>query len=72
VTDRIHSITVVLEKDIRDDDCEGLMNAIRHMRGVADVSGHVSDIGTHMAEVRARIDVSGRLIDLARDIRKGT
>jgi len=53
MTDRINALTVVLEKDMRDDDCEVLINAIRCMRNVQSVTGHVSDIVDHVAEERA-------------------
>jgi len=34
MTDRIRSLTVALTEDIRVDDLEGLINAIRRLRGV--------------------------------------
>ena len=44
MTDRINTITVVLEKPTRDDDAEMLMSAIRTMRGVLKVElGPVED-----------------------------
>jgi hypothetical protein len=53
MTDRIHSLTVVLERDNRSDDVEALANAIRMFHGVLSVEMHVSDISSHMAEERA-------------------
>ena len=53
MTDRYHSLTVVLEKDIRTDDAEALTDAIKMMRGVLSVSGTVAGIESHMAEERA-------------------
>lgn len=38
MSDRYFALTVVLEQDIRDDDAEPLIAAIRQMRGVADVA----------------------------------
>lgn len=32
MTDRFHSLTVVLEGNIREDDAESLINAILHLR----------------------------------------
>lgn len=52
MTDRFHSLTVVLEKDVREDDAEHLIRAIKMMRSVADVRGHVTDHSLHAAEVR--------------------
>ena len=58
MTDRIHALTVTLEHDKRDDDCEELIKAIRMMRGVIDVQAHVSDMELHTAEMRAQGQVS--------------
>lgn len=62
MTDRIHALTVVLEKDVRDDDCEPLINAIRQMRGVADVTTHVSDPSSYMAEIRAKHELGQKVL----------
>lgn len=37
MTDRVKGFTVTLEKDIRIDDVEVIMQAIRMIRGIADV-----------------------------------
>lgn len=37
MTDRVNTLTVILEHPIRDDDVEPLMDAIRSHRGVLDV-----------------------------------
>ena len=61
MTDRYHSLTVVLEHDMRDDDAETLISAIRQLRGVLCVSGIVSDSNAHMAFERARADIGKNL-----------
>ena len=53
MTDRYHSLTVVLEKNMRDDDAESLINAIKMMRNVISVEGNVADFTSLMAEERA-------------------
>jgi hypothetical protein len=70
MTDRYHSLIVVLEKDIRDDDAEELIKAIKMLRGVLAVDPEVVDPTTHMAEARARIDIQQKLFDALRE--KGT
>lgn len=62
MTDRFNSVTVVLEKDIRDDDAEVLLAAIRQLRGVLSVTGNVSDLSTHVAQERARHELGERLL----------
>jgi hypothetical protein len=54
MTDRIHSLTLVLDHDMRDDDVESLVNACRHFRGVISVTPNVSDPDVHVAEMRCR------------------
>jgi len=56
VTDRFHSLVVVLEKDMRDDDAQPLMDCITQLRGVLSVSGVVADHDSHMAQERARLE----------------
>ncbi len=53
MTDRIHSVTVVLDKDIRIDDAEHLFNAIRMIRHVLSVTPNIVDSTSWMAEERA-------------------
>ena len=57
MTDRIHSLTVVLKRDMRDDDAQPLMDAIGMLRGVLSVEGHVSDIDSTMSEARAQAEM---------------
>lgn len=66
MTDRFHSLTVVLEHDIRDDDAEHIINAIKMLRGVLSVSGNVSDIDSHMAEERAKWELRAKLAEALR------
>lgn len=64
MTDRFHSLTVVLERDIRDDDAQSLMDAIKHFRHVVDVSGNVANTESHMAELRARNSLGEKILDI--------
>ena len=61
MTDRYNTLTVVLEKDIRDDDAEALLTAIRQLRGVLSVSGNVADLTAYMAEERAKRELGDKL-----------
>jgi hypothetical protein len=38
MTDRYNSLTVVLDRDIREDDAEHILNAIRMIKGVGNSS----------------------------------
>lgn len=62
MTDRFNTITVVLEKEMRDDDAEATLAAIRQIRGVLDAKGNVSDMTEWMAETRARRELGEKLL----------
>lgn len=61
MTDRYYALTVVLEKDIRDDDAQPLIDAIKQMRGVLDVAGEVSDLGNYVAESRVKSELGKKM-----------
>lgn len=61
MTDRFHSLVVVLESDLRSDDAQALIDAIKQLRGVLSVSGEITDIGTLMAEERAKRELGEKL-----------
>ena len=61
MTDRIHSLTVVLEHNIRDDDIEPLIKAIKMIRWVNEVVPIVADGAAYMAESRAQTEWASML-----------
>ena len=66
MTDRIKALTVVLEHDIRIDDCQPLIDAISMMRGVAEVQSLISQPGDYIARERARRDLEQKIMDVLR------
>lgn len=54
MTNRVSALTVVLAEDAREDDVQGLVDAIARFAGVIRVSTHVVDIADHVAESRAK------------------
>jgi hypothetical protein len=54
MTDRINSLTIVLDKDYRDDDCENIIKAIQMIKGVLSVKGNVSNYSDHIAHERIK------------------
>jgi len=63
MTDRINTITIVLERDVRDDDIEPLVQALQMIRGVAAVKPNVAHVSDFMAEERAKRDMGHRILD---------
>ena len=64
MTDRYYALTVILEKDMRDDDAECVINAIKMMKFVLDVKGNIANPDTWMAEERARRELGQKLLDI--------
>ena len=62
MTDRVNALVVVLDENIRTDDVEPLMNAIRQMRHVVSVEGNVTDLSSHTAEMRVRNELGIKLM----------
>lgn len=72
MTDRYNAIIVVLDRDIRDDDAEPLLNAIRMMRGVASVEPQVSGYSAdYAARRRLALELEAKISALIADILKG-
>lgn len=67
MTDRYNALTVVLDRDIREDDAEMLINAIRMLRGVLTVDPHVADIGDHVAAARVKRDLTEKLYTVMKE-----
>lgn len=67
MTDRYNALTVVLERDIREDDAELLINAIRMLRGVLSVNPNVSDLQDHVAIMRVKRELTQKLYDALKD-----
>lgn len=63
MTDRHAGYIVTLAKDIREDDAEGTLNALRMVRGVISVEPVVSGIEVHMAEERAKMGILTKLYE---------
>lgn len=62
MTERYNALTVILENDIREDDAQALVAAIRQLRGVLNVTGEVCDsLASVIARERARRDLGDKL-----------
>lgn len=59
MTTRYNALTVILEHEIREDDLEVLISAIRMLRGVSDVRPEGTDnLALEIAEMRVRRDLT--------------
>ena len=65
MTDRVSSITVVIEKDMRIDDAQALLAAIRCMKSVISVEANISDpLAEHVASARVRRELAQGLYEV--------
>jgi hypothetical protein len=67
MSDHTVALTVVLDGDYRVDDAECIMSAIRMIKGVVSVEANIADPDTHVAYVRARIDLEEKLFEALRE-----
>ncbi len=68
MTDRILALTVVLDRPIRDDDAQPILDAIRMIRGVANVTtASIQDSGYYAAKVQVRMEMNRKLLDIVQD-----
>lgn len=63
MTDRYNAIVVVLEENIRSDDAEPILEAIRMIKGVIRVTPNVVGLESHIAYQKAAYHLRGRLWD---------
>lgn len=68
MTDRIKGFTVVLDKDIRVDDIEFVVNAIKIIKGVIGVESLVVDHSDYIARTRYRREVIEKINNVLEEL----
>jgi len=68
VTDRHAGYVVTLAKDVREDDAEEILTALRMVKGVLSVEPIIADFKLHMAEERVRAEYRSKLIEFVRSL----
>jgi len=61
MTDRVKGFTVTLEKDIRIDDVEVILNAVKMIRGVAHVEPSIKTSDDHFARERVKMEMREKI-----------
>lgn len=64
MTDRLKGVWVAFEKDIREDDAEPLIAAIKQLRGVLAVESCIADHADWIALERTRRELGQKLIEV--------
>lgn len=63
MTDRINSITLILGKDVREDDLKPMIDMLHMLKGVIKVEQNVSDPSFHVARERAKCELRQKILD---------
>jgi len=63
MTDRLNGVTITFEKDIRDDDAEAILDAMKMIRGVAHVEPNIVTIDDWMSRRQVKSDIRDKLYD---------
>lgn len=66
MTTRLKGLTVVLEDDIREDDAECIINAIRMIKGVQDVVNIEATDEDYIVESRLKLELMDKILDIFR------
>jgi hypothetical protein len=66
MTDRYCGFIVVLEKELRSDDAEATIAAIKQIKGVASVEPQVANMDHYFARSMARTEILNEVYDLIR------
>jgi hypothetical protein len=61
MTDRLKGVWVTFDKDIRTDDAQPIIDAIKCLRHVLSVEPNVTDVPDYMARERVRMEYSEKL-----------
>lgn len=64
MTDRVKGFTVTLEKDIRIDDVQVIMQSIRMIRGVADVEASITTMDDHMNRQMIKAELRNKIFEI--------
>ena len=59
---------VTLTNDLNDEDAQQVLDALRMIRGVLSVEPVAADFSVHIGTERARSEIRGKLLDLARNL----
>jgi len=68
MTDRFRTLTVTLDQELREDDAQAIIDAIKQIRHVADVRPKVATMGDDDARIQASIDLRSTLSDFVYEL----
>lgn len=69
MTDRVKGLYVALDRDYRDDDVQEVINAIKMIKGVQDVTNSVVDGDDWMNRSRIGFEFQSKILDVLKDLK---
>ena len=63
MTDRIKGLTVALAQNIREDDCQPIIDAIKMIKGVEGVILHVADPMDYIAKQQVKNELRDKIFE---------
>ena len=72
MTDRIKGVYVALDRDYRTDDVEEILNAIKMVKGVSDITVNIVDFDDWNNRSRIRQELSAKLWEALHDTKEGS
>lgn len=67
MTDRFNALLVILDKDIREDDAQCLIQAIEQFRNVRKVTGNIANIQQSISQARVRGELINGILKILKD-----
>ena len=67
MTDRLKGITVLFDREIREDDAQCIIDAVKMIKGVASVRQHVVDPSHWLAVSKAKHELTEKIWKVLRD-----
>ncbi|MFH8627766.1 hypothetical protein ACH4A8_38765 [Streptomyces vietnamensis] len=68
MSERHAGYVVTLTNDLNDEDAQQVLDALRMIKGVLSVEPVTASIDVHIGTERARSEIRGKLLDLARNL----
>ncbi len=68
MADRIKGLNVALTHDVRDDDCQEIINAMLMIKGVSVVSSHITDTSDYLARKHVKSEIREAIHKLYTDL----
>lgn len=68
MTNRVKGFTVTLADDIREDDFEQILNAVKMIKGVLHVEPEITTVKDHMNRQRVKSELIDKILDLTSEL----